>query len=39
VLYLDAERFPICPECKRLCDLGFEGRQREREERQRAQEG
>jgi len=28
----DPERFPICPECKRLFDLGPEGRRREWEE-------
>lgn len=31
----DPERFPICPECKRLYDLGPEGRRREWEERLR----
>jgi hypothetical protein len=31
----DPERFPICPECKRLYDLGLEGRRREWEERAR----
>jgi hypothetical protein len=31
----DPERFPICPECKRLFDLGPEGRRREWEERLR----
>jgi Protein of unknown function (DUF3039) len=31
----DPERFPICPECKRLFDLGPEGRRREWEERMR----
>jgi len=31
----DPERFPICPECKRLYDLGSEGRRREWEERAR----
>jgi hypothetical protein len=28
----DPERFPICPQCKRLFDLGPEGRRREWEE-------
>ena len=31
----DPERFPICPECKRLFDLGPEGRRREWEVRLR----
>jgi len=31
----DPERFPICPECKRLYDLGPEGRRREWKERLR----
>jgi hypothetical protein len=31
----DPERFPICPECKRLYELGPEGRRREWEERLR----
>ncbi len=31
----DPERFPICPECKRLYDLGPEGRRREWEGRVR----
>lgn len=31
----DPERFPICPECKRLYDLGPEGRRREWEGRYR----
>lgn len=31
----DPERFPVCPECKRLYDLGPEGRRREWEERLR----
>ena len=31
----DPERFPICPECKRLFDLGPEGRRREWDERAR----
>ncbi len=31
----DPERFPVCPECKRLYDLGREGRRREWEERAR----
>ena len=31
----DPERFPICPECKRLFDLGPEGRRREWEDRAR----
>ncbi len=29
----DPSKFPICPECKRLYDLGPEGRRREWEER------
>jgi hypothetical protein len=29
----DPDRFPLCPECKRLYDLGPEGRQREWAER------
>jgi hypothetical protein len=29
----DPERFPVCPECKRLYDMGPEGRRREWEER------
>jgi hypothetical protein len=31
----DPERYPLCPECKRLFDLGPEGRRREWEERSR----
>ncbi len=31
----DPERYPICPECKRLYELGPEGRRREWEERLR----
>jgi Protein of unknown function (DUF3039) len=31
----DPERFPICPECRRLFDLGPAGRRREWEERLR----
>lgn len=31
----DPERYPICPECKRLYDMGPEGRRREWEERAR----
>ena len=31
----DPERFPICPQCKRLYDMGPEGRRREWEERAR----
>ena len=31
----DPERFPVCPECRRLYDLGPEGRRREWEERAR----
>jgi hypothetical protein len=31
----DPSRFPVCPECKRLFDLGPEGRRREFEERAR----
>jgi hypothetical protein len=31
----DPERFPICPECKRLFELGPEGRRREWEDRAR----
>jgi len=34
----DPERFPICPECKRLYDLGPEGRRREWEQRARRSE-
>jgi Protein of unknown function (DUF3039) len=33
----DPKRFPVCPECKRLYDLGPEGRMREW--RERANEG
>ena len=29
----DPERFPVCPECKRLYEMGPEGRRREWEER------
>ena len=29
----DPTRYPLCPECKRLYDLGPEGRRREWEER------
>lgn len=29
----DPTRFPVCPECKRLYELGGEGRQREWESR------
>lgn len=29
----DPEKFPVCPECQRLYDLGPEGRRREWEER------
>jgi hypothetical protein len=35
----DPSRFPICPECKRLHDLGPEGRRREWEERARRETG
>ena len=31
----DPKRFPVCPECKRLFDMGPEGRCREWEERAR----
>ena len=31
----DPSRFPICPECKRLFDMGPEGRRREFERRAR----
>jgi hypothetical protein len=31
----DPERYPLCPECKRLYDLGADGRRREWEERAR----
>jgi len=31
----DPSRFPLCPECKRLFDLGADGRRREWEERAR----
>jgi hypothetical protein len=31
----DPKRFPVCPECKRLYDMGPEGRRREWEERAR----
>ena len=31
----DPKRFPVCPECKRLFELGPEGRRREWEERAR----
>lgn len=31
----DPERFPICPECKRLYDLGPRGRRKEWEKRAR----
>jgi len=31
----DPQRFPICPECKRLYELGPDGRRREWEERAR----
>jgi len=31
----DPSRFPICPECKRLYDLGPDGRRREWEQRAR----
>ena len=31
----DPKRFPVCPECKRLFDLGPEGRRRDWEERAR----
>jgi len=31
----DPKRFPVCPECKRLYELGPEGRRREWEERGR----
>lgn len=31
----DPERYPICPECRRLYELGPEGRRREWEERLR----
>ena len=33
------ERFPICPECKRLFDLGPRGRRREWRERARRGDG
>lgn len=29
----DPKRFPVCPDCQRLLDLGPEGRRREWEER------
>ena len=29
----DPQRFPLCPQCKRLYDMGPEGRRREWEER------
>jgi DUF3039 family protein len=35
----DPERYPVCPECKRLFDLGPEGRRREWEERRAAGAG
>jgi hypothetical protein len=31
----DPERYPVCPMCKRLYDMGPEGRRREWEERAR----
>jgi DUF3039 family protein len=31
----DPERYPMCPECKRLFELGADGRRREWEERAR----
>ena len=31
----DPSRYPVCPECKRLFDLGPDGRHREFEERAR----
>jgi Protein of unknown function (DUF3039) len=31
----DPDRFPVCPECKRLFEMGPEGRRREWEERAR----
>jgi Protein of unknown function (DUF3039) len=31
----DPDRFPLCPECKRLYDLGPDGRRREWDERAR----
>jgi DUF3039 family protein len=31
----DPKRFPVCPECKRLYEMGPEGRRREWEERAR----
>jgi len=34
----DPERFPICPECKRLYEMGPVGRRREWEERAREAE-
>ncbi|MDQ6649884.1 MAG: DUF3039 domain-containing protein [Actinomycetota bacterium] len=33
----DPERFPLCQECKRLYDLGPDGRRREWDERARSQ--
>jgi hypothetical protein len=29
----DPQKFPVCPECQRLYDLGPEGRMREQQER------
>jgi len=34
----DPGRFPICPECKRLCDLGPKGHRREWERRAREEQ-
>jgi Protein of unknown function (DUF3039) len=34
----DPERYPVCPECKRLYEMGPDGRRREWEERARQPE-